>query len=67
MGSYLGTISGDRDLGKLMDAFSNNSVVADFFMRLRGREPVDEALHEVYRFGTKELWKRCLDWVKDTA
>jgi hypothetical protein len=67
IGEYLGSTFGDRELGRLMDGFANNSVVADFLMRLRGREPVEEALREVYRFGVRELWVKAREWVNDTA
>ena len=65
LGAYLGSLQGDVGIGKFLDGFTNNSMVRDFVMRLRGQEPADEALREVYGFGVRDLWSRAQAWLKD--
>lgn len=58
MGRYLQSLKGDSGLADLFRAFANNSIWTNLTMNLIGREPVDEALREVYGFGVKELFER---------
>lgn len=59
IGAFLANEKGEKFLGSLMDAFTNNSMLSDLVMRMKGQEPVDEALGEIYGFGVKKLWEEC--------
>lgn len=64
LGFYLASIKGEGALGDLLRAFSNNSVMQDLVMRVKGEAPSDEALNEVYGFGTRALFKEGFSWLK---
>jgi hypothetical protein len=56
LGRALADRKGLAGLADLLRGFSNNSTWEDLKMRITGREPVDEALQEVYGIGVKELF-----------
>ena len=64
IGFYLSSLKGDQGLGDLMRSYTNNTLLVDLMMRIRGAEPTDEALQEVYGFGIAELFEGSLDWLR---
>jgi hypothetical protein len=63
IGAYLASLKGERALGDLMRAYSNNTLLQDLVMRVRGDAPTDEALGEVYGFGTRGLFEKSYSWL----
>ncbi|MEX2244159.1 MAG: hypothetical protein WD716_09980 [Fimbriimonadaceae bacterium] len=67
IGAYLASLKGERALGDLMRAFSNNTLLQDLMMRVRGNAPTDEALGEVYGLGTRALFEKSYSWLVGQA
>ncbi len=65
IGEYLRLLQGLEGIGRLMDGYANNSLIVDLFIRLKGEEPTEEALNEVYDFGIEALFHRCLEQIKN--
>ncbi len=65
IGHYLESLGGTKKLGQLMRAFSNNSVVTDLLMAVRGTRPSEEALQEVYGLGIEKVFAQATNWLKD--
>lgn len=63
LGAYLASLKGEESLGRLMYAYTNNAWIVNLLIRLKGEEPSEEALNEVYGFGVDELFKRSHDWL----
>ena len=63
LGFFLADLKGQDSLGEVMRGYSNNTILADFIMRIRGDAPTDEALNEVYGFGTDDLFERAHVWL----
>ncbi len=53
---HLRRLKGDAGLAKLVRAFTNNSVWDEIKINLLGEPSVEEALHEVYGLGQRELF-----------
>jgi|GEM_PF-815576 len=58
LGSFLIQIHGNSGLGRLLDAFTDNSFGQELLMRVTNQRPEDEALKQVYGFGLNELFAR---------
>lgn len=54
---YLHANGGDEKLAQLLRAFTNNSFLTEIRINLLGEPSVEEALHEVYGFGQRELFE----------
>jgi len=54
---YLYSKGGEVKLAKLLRAFVNHGLWAEIKINLLGEPSVDEALHEVYGFGQRELFQ----------
>jgi hypothetical protein len=63
IGYFLSSLKGERGLGDLMRAFANNSTLKDILLRFREDGATDEALKEVYGFGTRELFQKAHEWL----
>jgi hypothetical protein len=63
MGEYLEFLKGKDGLGRLLDGYTNNTLLCNLFIRLRGEEPSEEALNEVYDFGIEALFYRTHEWL----
>lgn len=62
---YLVSIGGEAKIGEMLRAFADHSAWIEIRMRLTGQSPADEALHEVYGFGEKELFERTIAWLRN--
>ena len=60
----MSSLKGDQGLGDLMRGYTNNPLLVDLMMRIRGAEPTDEALQEVYGFGIAELFEGSREWLR---
>jgi hypothetical protein len=58
LAKYLVQVGGEGSFENLLKAFSNNSTWTDVKMAVTGQTAADEALREVYGFGTSELFER---------
>ncbi len=63
LGYYLAEQKGEKSLGDLMRAMTNNTTMQELVIRFKGHGLTDEALGEVYGFGTRELFARAFDWL----
>lgn len=64
IGFYLANLKGEQGLAALMRGYANNTLIKDFMMRVKGQEPTDEALREVYDIDTKQLFELAHSWLK---
>lgn len=64
IGAYLVSLKGERGLGDLLRAFSDNSVLQELKMRVTNQPPADEALRQTYGFGEEDLFDLGLEWLK---
>ncbi|RYG25172.1 hypothetical protein EON82_08130 [bacterium] len=53
---HLHAVGGDEKLAQLLRAFTNNNLWDEIKINLLGEPSVEEALHEVYGFGQRELF-----------
>jgi hypothetical protein len=58
LGQALLDEGGTAKLGKLLDAFTDNTFLQNLIISALSQHPEDEALKQVYGFGVKELFKR---------
>ncbi len=63
IGFYLSSLKGEKGLADLLRGYSNNTLMQDILMRVRGVTGTDEALKEVYGFGTRELFEKAREWL----
>jgi len=62
LGSYLADQGGVRELGRLLDAFTDNGLLQSLWMQTVSQKPEDEALRQVFGFGLKALFERAEAW-----
>jgi hypothetical protein len=64
LGHFLLTRQGWEGIGRLLDAFSNNTFWQELKLTVTGEPTVDEALKEVFAFGATDLFKTALEWIR---
>lgn len=64
IGHFLVSLKGESALSDLMRAFSNNSFFQDILARFKEGGLADEALAEVYRTNTDNLYRDSFQWLK---
>jgi hypothetical protein len=57
LGRALASDGGTEKLGRLLDAFSDNTFFKDLFIEATAQHREDEALRQVYGYGVKKLFK----------
>ncbi len=64
IGHYLASLRGEKALAGLMRAYANNSFFQDIFARFSDNGLTDEALYEVYRTNTENLFRDSHSWLQ---
>lgn len=54
--AHLAKIKGERSIGDLLRAYSDNSVWQDLKLKFTGQTPTDEAIRQVFGISTEELF-----------
>lgn len=58
LGWYLYSLKGSKGIGDFLDGFADNTFGRELLMRVTNQSPEDEALHQIFGFGVKELFER---------
>ena len=64
IGAYLSNRFGEKSLGDMLRGFSDNSILQELWMRVRGVHSEEEAIEQVYELSTKELFKQAFEWMR---